>query len=133
MQVSCQLSIPYCRGVLVKADDPQVISLGNGESAFGGVGALHRSRDRGQTWEPLRLPVPPNGTIWNLVTHAADPDVLLASSVNGQVFCSIDEGDSWLQFDREFGGVRAFALVPNELMVEHVHDAVRASVASRQS
>ena len=42
VQVRSQVSIPYCRGVLVKADDPQVIYLGNGESAFGGLGALHR-------------------------------------------------------------------------------------------
>jgi hypothetical protein len=35
----------------------------------------------------------PNGTIWNLATHAADPDFLLASSVNGEVFCSTDAGD----------------------------------------
>ena len=43
VQVSRQLSIPYCRGVLVKADDQRVIYLGNGESAFGSKGALHRS------------------------------------------------------------------------------------------
>ena len=54
VQVRSQLSIPYCRGVLVKADDPQVIYLGNGESAFGGLGALHRSRDRGRPGRPCR-------------------------------------------------------------------------------
>jgi hypothetical protein len=35
VQISRQLSLPYCRGVLVKADDPQVIYLGNGESGLG--------------------------------------------------------------------------------------------------
>jgi photosystem II stability/assembly factor-like uncharacterized protein len=84
VQARSRVSIPYCRGVLVKADDPQVIYLGNGESAFGGLGALHRSRDRGQTWETLPLPLAPNGTIRNLATHAADLDFLLASSVNGE-------------------------------------------------
>ena len=62
-----------------------MIYLGNGESAFGGLGALHRSRDRGQTWQTLPLPLAPNGTIWNLATHAADPDFLLASTVNGEL------------------------------------------------
>ena len=113
VHVSRQLSIPYCRGVLVKADDPRVVYLGNGESAFGGMGALHRSRDRGQTWETLSVPVPPNGTIWNLASHVADPDFLLASSVNGQVFCSTDAGASWHKFAREFGEVHALAWVPN--------------------
>ena len=54
-----------------------------------------------------------NGTIWNLATHAADPDFLLASSVNGEVFYSTDAGDSWSKFAREFGEVHALIWVPN--------------------
>jgi photosystem II stability/assembly factor-like uncharacterized protein len=72
---------------------------------------LHRSRDRGQTWEALSLSVAPNGTIWNLATHASDPNFLLASTVNGQVFCSADAGASWSKFNREFGEVHALAWV----------------------
>ena len=43
MLVRSQVSVPYCRGVLVKADDPQVIYLGNGEIAFGGCHRASRS------------------------------------------------------------------------------------------
>ncbi len=108
-----QVAIPYCRAVAIKSDDPQVLYLGNGESAFGGTGALHRSRDRGQTWEALSLPVTPNGTVWDLATHASDPNFLLASTVNGQVFCSADAGASWSKLNREFGEVHALAWVAN--------------------
>jgi hypothetical protein len=87
--------------------------LGNGESAFGGLGALHRSRDRGQTWETLPLPLPPNGTIWNLATHAADPDFLLASSVNGESSAASMRAISWSKFAREFGEVHALIWLPN--------------------
>jgi hypothetical protein len=38
---------------------------------------------------------------------------LLASSVNGQVFCSTDAGNSWRKFSREFGEVHVLAWVPN--------------------
>ena len=106
-----QVSIPYCRAVAVKADDAQVIYMGNGNSAFGDQGAFHRSRDRGATWEALPLPVKPNGTVWDLATHPSDPDFILASTVNGQVFSSSDAGDSWTKFDREFGEVHALAWV----------------------
>ena len=54
VQVRSQVSIPYCRGVLVKADDPQVIYLGNGESAFGGLGALHGRVTGGRPGRPCR-------------------------------------------------------------------------------
>jgi hypothetical protein len=54
-----------------------------------------------------------NGTIWNLAGHSADPDFLLASSINGQVFSSTDAGESWRKFAREFGEVHALGWVPN--------------------
>jgi len=108
-----QVSIPYCRAVAVKADDPQVIYMGNGDSAFGGQGALHRSSDRGSTWEALPLPVKPNGTVWDLATHPSDTDFILASTINGQVFYSTDAGDSWSKIGREFGEVHALAWVSN--------------------
>jgi photosystem II stability/assembly factor-like uncharacterized protein len=108
-----QVAIPYCRAVAVKTDDPQVLYLGNGESAFGGAGAVHRSRDRGRTWEVLPLPVTPNGTVWDLATHASDPNFLLASTVNGQVFCSADAGSSWSKLHREFGEIHALAWMAN--------------------
>ena len=108
-----QVSAPYCRPVAVKADDPQTIFMGNGESAFGGLGAIHRSRDRGATWESLLLPVQPNGGIWDFAVHESDPEFILASTINGQVFFSADAGDSWTKYSRDFGEVHALAWVIN--------------------
>lgn len=110
-----QISLPYCRGAVVKPNAPQVILMGNGESAFGGQGAIHRSQDAGRTWETLPLPIVPNGTVWNLASHPADTDFLLASTVNGQVFASADGGNAWRKLPRDFGEVHALAWVPNGL------------------
>ena len=108
-----QVSIPYCRPVAIKADDPDTIFMGNGGGAFGSKGAIHRSRDRSRTWESLPLPVEPNGGIWDLATHHSDPDFVMASTVNGQVFGSTDAGDSWIKYGRDFGEVNALAWVAN--------------------
>ncbi len=108
-----QVSIPHCRIVAVKQDDPQVVYMGNGESAFSGQGALHRSRDRGTTWELLPTPEELNGTVWNIATHSSDPSFLLASTINGEVYASADAGDAWTKFSREFGQVQGLAWVPN--------------------
>ena len=112
--------ITTCRGSVVKADDPQTIIMGNGVADYGGgaglswtPGSVHCSRNRGKTWERLPLPGEPNGTVWNLAAHPSDPDYVLASSVNGQVFCTADGGDSWSKFAYEFGQVNALAWVPN--------------------
>ena len=59
------------------------------------------------------LPVEPNSNIWSLATHPANPDVVLASSLLGEIYTSTDAGDSWQKLKREFSEVGAMAWVPN--------------------
>ena len=108
-----QVSLSYCRPVTIKADDPQTIFMGNGDGPFGSTGAIHRSRDRGRTWEDLPLPVPPNGGFWDFATNRSDPDFILASTINGQVFFSANAGDSWNKYYKEFGEVHSLAWAAN--------------------
>jgi photosystem II stability/assembly factor-like uncharacterized protein len=105
--------LPYCRGIAVKANDPDVLFVANGDAAAGETGTVQRSKDRGQTWETLRLPVVPNTPMWTFAMHAADPNLVLTCSHYGQVFASTDAGDSWSKVRREFSEIRALAWVPN--------------------
>jgi photosystem II stability/assembly factor-like uncharacterized protein len=105
--------ISYCRGVALKADDPKVIFVGNGDFIPGRTGAIQRSKDGGKTWEAVPLPVEPNSTIYWLATHPADPNTVVANSLNGYVYTSRDGGDSWKKLKQEFGEIRALAWTPN--------------------
>lgn len=105
--------ISYCRGVAVKADNPDVIFVANGDFIPGRTGSIQRSKDGGQTWQSAPLPVEPNSTIYWFATHPADPDVIVANSLNGYVYTSVDGGESWKKVKQEFGEVRAVAWVPN--------------------
>ena len=105
--------LPYSRGIAIKPDDPNVIYSAIGDSAFGSTGAIQRSTDGGETWETRPLPVEPNSNIWALATDAADPNLVLASSLFGELYASSDAGDSWQKLKREFSEVGALALVPN--------------------
>lgn len=105
--------ISYCRGVALKADDPEVIFVGNGDMIPGRTGAIRRSKDGGKTWEAVSLPVEPNSTIYWFATHPSDPNIIVANSLNGYVYTSGDRGDSWKKLKREFGEVRALAWMPN--------------------
>jgi photosystem II stability/assembly factor-like uncharacterized protein len=105
--------LPYCRGIAVKTDDPNMLFVANGDAAAGETGTVQRSKDRGQTWETLRLPVVPNTPMWTFAMHAADPNLVLTCSHYGQVFVSEDAGDSWSKVRREFSEIRALAWVPN--------------------
>ena len=110
---SKQFPLAYCRGVAVKADDPQVIFVANGDAAMGSTGTVQRSRDGGQTWETRPLPVEPNSGIWWFATHPSDPDLVLANSLFGELYRSHDAGDSWEKLKREFSEVRTLVWVPN--------------------
>jgi photosystem II stability/assembly factor-like uncharacterized protein len=104
--------LPYCRGIAVKTNAPNVLFVANGDAAAGETGTVQRSQDQGRTWETLTLPVVPNTPIWTFALHAADPELLLTCSHYGQVFVSHDAGDTWHKIRREFSEIRALAWVP---------------------
>ncbi|MFQ6027275.1 MAG: WD40/YVTN/BNR-like repeat-containing protein, partial [Dehalococcoidia bacterium] len=103
----------YSRGIAIKPDDPNVIFAAIGDTAIGSTGAIQRSTDGGETWETRPLPVEPNSNIWSLATHPADPNLVLAASLFGEIYSSSDAGDSWRKLKREFSEVGAMAWVPN--------------------
>jgi photosystem II stability/assembly factor-like uncharacterized protein len=100
----------YCRGMIIKADDPKVMFVGNGDSIPGRTGAIRCSRDGGQTWNAASLPVQPNSVIYWFATHTAVPDVIVAASLYGYVYKSDDGGESWQKLDKEFGEIRTVAV-----------------------
>jgi photosystem II stability/assembly factor-like uncharacterized protein len=111
--VSKRFSFPYCRGLALRADNPQVLFVATGDEAIGSTGGIQRSRDCGQSWQLLPLPVEPNTPIWAFATHAADPNRIIACSHYGELFVSSDGGDSWEKLRREFAEVRSLAWTPN--------------------
>jgi photosystem II stability/assembly factor-like uncharacterized protein len=112
LQVGRTFPWPYCRAAAPAPADPDLVYVGAGNGPPGNQGGLFRTRDRGDTWEALSLPVAPNSTIWNLGFNAADPSRLYAGSINGQLYRSLDGGARWEKLPQEFGEVRALAWVP---------------------
>ncbi len=76
------------------------------------IGVVGRSTDGGTTWQAARMPGRANTTIWNFAVHAADPELVYASSVSGEVYRSTDGGAGWEKLGREFGEIRARAWTP---------------------
>ena len=103
----------YCRGMAIKADNPNVMFVGNGDAIPGITGAIQRTSDGGKTWEPTDLPVAPNSVVYWFGTHAGVPDVFAAGSLYGYVYLSTDGGDTWRKLKKEFGEIRSVAVMPN--------------------
>jgi photosystem II stability/assembly factor-like uncharacterized protein len=103
----------YCRGMIIKADNPDVMFVGNGDTIPGLTGAIRRTKDGGNTWDAAPLPVAPNSVVYWFATHPERPNVIAAASIYGYVYLSEDGGDSWEKLKKEFGEVRTLALTPN--------------------
>jgi photosystem II stability/assembly factor-like uncharacterized protein len=112
--VHSQFPLPYCRSLVFKQDNPQVILAAIGDNALGEAGTIQRSTDGGATWETPFLPVNPNTHMECFATHPADPNLILGCSHYGQLFGSSDGGEWWIKFPREFTEIRgALAWTPN--------------------
>ena len=111
--VTQQFTLPYCRSLVQKADDPNTLFVATGDGAAGSRGAVQRSQDGGQTWRMVSLPDEPNSPIWAFVTNPADPGLMIACSHYGELYRSDNAGDSWSKIRREFTEIRAVSWTPN--------------------
>jgi photosystem II stability/assembly factor-like uncharacterized protein len=106
-------TISYCRGMAIKADDPNVMFVGNGDFIPGKRGTVQRTIDGGKNWKSSHMDVEPNSVVYWIATNPTDPNVVVANSLHGYVYASTDAGESWEKNRREFGEIRALAWVPN--------------------
>jgi photosystem II stability/assembly factor-like uncharacterized protein len=112
LKIGGVLPWPYCRALAQPCGRPEVVLLGAGDGPPGSVGAVARSADAGETWTVAAMPGRANSTIWTFAVHPADPALIYAASVSGEIYRSLDAGMIWEKLDREFGEIRALAWVP---------------------
>ena len=102
---------PYCRSALYLSASSNRIYIGAGNGPPGDHGGLFYTSDLGETWERADFGGHSNSTIWAVVHNPAVSDWIMAYSVSGQIYRSTDNGKSWGKLAREFGEVRALAIV----------------------
>ena len=111
--VNGRFPLPYCRALTQREGDPKTLFVATGDGAVGCAGAIQRSRDGGNRWEMLKLPVEPNSPIWTFATHPANPDRIVTCSHYGELYATENAGDTWQKLPREFTEIRAVSWVPN--------------------
>jgi len=101
----------YTRSIQARADGDGMLFLTNGNGPPGSTGRLLRSSDYGAHWQDVNLPGPLNSTPWCVSSHRDHPELVFAVTNLGQIFRSTDGGAHWEKLSREFGEVRALAMV----------------------
>lgn len=102
----------YPRGIMVQPDRAGTIFLTIGDTTPGRTGAVMRSKDTGNTWQKMNLPVEPNTAMWVVNVQPSDPNVVFAGSRYGYLYRSDDAGDSWTKLWREFSEISSVVWVP---------------------
>jgi photosystem II stability/assembly factor-like uncharacterized protein len=105
--------VAYSRGITQKADDPDVIFIGTGDYTPGRFGAIQRTVDGGESWEPAPLTATANSHFYCIASNRADPNFLAAATMFGYVYVSDDGGARWRKLSREFGEIRGLAWAPS--------------------
>lgn len=103
----------YFRSLKLVPDGGTTVLASVGDKPSGETGMLLLSHDLGKNWKPLDVPGPVNSTIWTIGTNPADPKIIFAATIFGQIFRSTDGGETWAKMKRELGEIRMIAWAPN--------------------
>jgi photosystem II stability/assembly factor-like uncharacterized protein len=108
----------YCRALAPLPDRPGEIccALGDGppgtrEVPGGTRGAVVRSEDGGRSWSSALFPGLAASTVWSVAAGPADPDLVLAGAIGGELFVSDDAARTWRRLARTFTEIRAVAVL----------------------
>ena len=102
----------HVRDVVFDATDPSVAWAAIGDFTPGTTGALMQTRDAGESWDRVDMPVEPNSAMWVVRTQPDNPDLIFAASRYGYMYRSDDRGKTWAKLRREFSEVSSVVWVP---------------------
>ena len=102
----------YFRSLVHRPDDSGFVIASVGDRPSGETGMLLYSSNFGQTWWRADVPEPVNSTIWSIATNPANPLLIFAATIFGQIFRSNDGGKSWKKMPRELGEIREISWAP---------------------
>jgi len=70
------------------------------------------TRDSGDTWQRVDMPVEPDSAMWVVRQRPDTPNLVLAASRYGYLYRSDDRGQSWTKLRREFSEVSSIIWIP---------------------
>lgn len=110
----------YFRCMAALPANPQVVFLSIGDRPSGERARLLRSADGGRSWHIVELPGGVSTTIWWIHVCASMPDMVMLTTIFGEIFASENGGLDWWRCGRVLGEVRevAFQPVPQAVIAE---------------
>jgi photosystem II stability/assembly factor-like uncharacterized protein len=85
----------YSRDCRVVADDPNTMYACFSISSRSDAGAMYRTHDLGETWHRAGPPENAKSTVMGFGVHVGDPGGVVGVTRHGQVFATLDGGQTW--------------------------------------
>ena len=86
----------YCRDIRAVPGNPRKIWVAAGGDFQSDIGVLLYSRDGGDEWARVDMGVSAHNTMFALAFDERHPQRMACATNGGQVFCSDDDGSSWV-------------------------------------
>ena len=102
--------ITYTRDLLLSPRQPNALYVSVGSAAQSDVGALFRSQDLGDSWERVDNGVNPSSTMMAVAINPRWPSQVYCATRDGQVFGSLDDGETWSEYPLPEAAREVFAL-----------------------
>ena len=100
----------YCRGIQEVPGDPKTVWVAAGANFQSELGALYRSKDVGATWEHIELGFDARSTMFGIAFDEHQRGRMYCATGGGQVFGSLDRGESWNAYPLPAGATQVYSL-----------------------
>ena len=100
----------YCRDIREVPGNPRKIWLAAGANFQSDTGILLRSSDGGDTWSRVDIGTRVQHTMFALAFDERRPSYMSCASNGGEVFSSLDGGETWTTHPSPPGGTQIYAL-----------------------
>ena len=100
----------YGRDIRVSPHDPNTLFATLSTSAIGATGTVWRSQDVGKTWARYDTPTVAHSTMMAVAPSLSERKIVYAAARKGEVFGTLDDGETWQDVPLPKGCVAVMAL-----------------------
>ena len=100
----------YCRDIREVPGNPRKLWASAGADFQSDTGVLLYSRDGGDSWERVDMGLKPKNTMFKLAFDELNPSKMSCATNHGEIFSSIDSGETWRSHPPLPEGNQAYAL-----------------------
>jgi photosystem II stability/assembly factor-like uncharacterized protein len=100
----------YCRDIREVPGTPRKLWVAAGAGFQSDVGVLLKSSDGGDSWTRVDMGLQPQHTMFALAFDERRPGCMSCATNGGEVYSSLDGGESWITHPRPPGGTQVYAL-----------------------